>query len=372
MLKKFYVRLAIALLSLCLTGCGGSSRYQTIEEPRNWHHNYRPFKPGNRLTKITPEAAFRFEGEAPRMTGAYALYPVYAAAFQALVAEPSSRPNEYVDLDGSDLIFKKLNEEEADVSFCLRPAPGQVEEMRKAGLRYTLTPILREAFVFFVHKDNPATNLTQDQIRAIYSGKVKSWREVGVSLNARIAPYQRNKHSGSQTTLERIMGDTPIMEPPKEIYNKAVWNPIFGGSMVGIIRGVANSAAHGVKMLFSGFGSRLAEYQNKPAAIGFSFRFFANELIKNPNIKLLAIDGVAPTVANIQNGTYPFITEAYAITARPREVPFNSETYAITIPPRTGNVAKLIDFLRSPEGRRMIENTGYTPTPEGSEDTVLE
>ena len=39
------------------------------------------------------------------MTGAYALYPVYAAAFQALAVEPPSGPGEYVDLDRSDVIF---------------------------------------------------------------------------------------------------------------------------------------------------------------------------------------------------------------------------------------------------------------------------
>ena len=100
----------------------------------------------------------------------------------------------------------------------------------------------------------------------------------------------------------------------------------------------------------------VADYRNSPGALGFSFRFFVTELIKNPNIKLLSIDGVEPSVVNIQNGSYPLITEAYAITARPRE----------------GNVAKLIDFLRSPEGRRLVEASGYVPVPEGSVDLVLE
>ena len=65
---------------------------------------------------------------------------------------------------------------------------------------------------------------------------------------------------------------------------------------------------------------------------------------------------MAPTVENIQNGSYPLATEFYAITARPRE----------------GNVARMIDFLRSPEGRRMIEATGYTPAPEDAADIGLE
>ena len=332
MMQRACTILAIALWApLGLAGCGGAAgRHETVTEPSpyDWSKDYEPFKPGNRLATAKPNAAFRFEGEAPRMTGAYALYPVYAAAFQALAAEPAERPDEYVTLNGSDAIFWWLNNEKSDVIFGLRPAPGQIEAMRKAGLRYTLTPILREAFVFFVHKDNPATNLTQDQIRAVYSGRVTSWRELGVPLDAPLRPYQRNKNSGSQTTFERFMGDTPVMAPKTELRS---------GDMGGVIE-------------------RVADYRNSPGAIGYTFRFYANELIKNPNIKLLAIDGAVPTVENIRNGTYPLTTEAYAVTARPRE----------------GNTAKMIAFLRSPEGRRMIEAAGYTPAPEGAEEVSLE
>ena len=58
--------------------------------------------------------------------------------------------------------------------------------------------------------------LTSEQVRGIYSGKITSWRELGVDLDAKLLPYQRNKGSGSQTALERLMGETPIMEPIRE------------------------------------------------------------------------------------------------------------------------------------------------------------
>ena len=305
------------------------NRYEAVREPSGWWYDYRPFQPGNRLAKAAPDSAFRFAGEPPRMTGAYALYPVYAAAFQALAsARPPDKPYKYVGLEGSDTIFRKLDAGEADLIFGLRPSPEQIAAMREANLRYTLTPLLREAFVFFVHKDNPATNLTQEQIRAVYSGRVTTWRELGVPLDAPLRPYQRNKNSGSQTRFERFMGDTPIMEPKTEQRS---------GDMGGIIE-------------------RVADYRNSPGALGFSFRFYVTELIKNPDIKLLAVDGVEPTKGNIQSGAYPLVTEAYAITARPRE----------------GDTAKMIDFLRSPEGRRLVEASGYTPAPEGAETIVLE
>ena len=298
-----------------------------------WWFAYRPFQPGNRLAKAAPDPAFLFTGEPPRICGAYALYPAYAAAFQALVAEPPHRlskalAHEYLALDGSDMIFKLLNDGKTDLLFGLRPSPEQLAAMREAKLCYTLTPVLRSAFVFFVHKDNPASSLTQDQLRAIYSGHITKWRELGVPLDAPLRPYQRNKDSGSQTRFERFMGNTPIMPPPREL----------------VIDGMREII------------ELVADYRNSPGALGFSFRFFVTELIKNPNIKLLAIDGVEPSIANIQSGTYPLISEAYAITARPRE----------------GNVAKMIAFFRSPEGRRLVEASGYVPVPEDAEDSILE
>ena len=46
-------------------------------------------------------------------------------------------------------------------------------------MEYHLTPIGREAFVFFVNSRNPVTELTVDEIQGIYTGEITNWREVG-------------------------------------------------------------------------------------------------------------------------------------------------------------------------------------------------
>lgn len=111
------------------------------------------------------------------------------------------------------------------------------------------------------------------------------------------------------------MGETPIMEPIKE-------DKLRG--MGGII-------------------SATADYRNYPGALGFTFRYYANELVKDKKVKLLKIDGVEPSAENIRSGRYPFVETAYAITVRKRE----------------GNVRRFIDFLVSPVGRPLVEQTGY-------------
>ena len=193
----------------------------------------------------------------------------------------------------------------------------QIAYGEEQGTEFIYTPIGYEAFVFFVHKDNPVDSLTTQQIKDIYSGKITNWAQVG-GKNEPIAAYQRNNNSGSQSMLIRFMGDTTLATPPKELVS---------GTMGGIAEKVAN-------------------YRSRSNSMGFSFRYYMEGIIQNPDIKLIAIDGITPTVENIQNGTYPIIAPLYAVT-------WEGNT--------NENVQKLLDWVLSPEGQYIIEQTGYTP-----------
>ncbi len=58
----------------------------------------------------------------------------------------------------------------------------------------------------------------------------------------------------------------------------------------------------------------VAEYRNTNNAIGYTFRYYATQMNADKNIKLLAINGIAPTAENIRNGKYPYIVDAFMIT----------------------------------------------------------
>ena len=78
-------------------------------------------------------------------------------------------------------------------------------------------------------------------------------------------------------------------------------------------------------------------------ALGYSYRYFAQTMYPNQDTKLLSIDGYAPTDENIRSGDYPFIAEVYAVT--------NGEP--------EGVIAEFIDWILSPQGQYLIEQTGY-------------
>jgi phosphate transport system substrate-binding protein len=309
----------------------GHDRFARIsEDPYEVPYwRYAPFRKDNLLPLCDAPAEFRFRDGVPRLATAYALYPVAAAAVQALATREAFDKADRgwpgcIYNTGSDALFSTLsatNLLHRDAALSLRPSAEQMAEARQKGLNYELLPVARDAFVFFVHADNPATNLAAGQIRAIYSGRATSWRDVGVDFAARLMPFQRNKNSGSQTMLERIMGDEPIMPPMEE--------DRLGG-MGEIFRDVA-------------------EYRNRRGALGFSFRYYATTLLAAGKVRLLAIDGVEPTVENIRSGAYPFVTDIYLTT----------------VGSPTGDVARLASFLTSPAGRRLIEDIGYV-APETS------
>jgi phosphate transport system substrate-binding protein len=177
-----------------------------------------------------------------------------------------------------------------------------------------MTPIGREAFVFFVHEDNPVDSLTMEQVRGIYSGDIRNWEEVGGNSEA-VRAFQRPEDSGSQTALQKMMGEQKLMEAPVEDVPEG---------MGGIIQ-------------------QTSSYRNHKNAIGFSFRYYATEMVKDHKIKLLRIEGIEPTVETIQDGSYPLTSEFYAVTTDEKAKQYED----------------FLQWLESEDGQTLVEKTGY-------------
>ena len=279
---------------------------------------YLPFDEDSKIVKIDSQL-LDFEGlpkeQLPRIDGATAAFPVYSAFVHAVYPETTQLDDGVFNYFNTVGGYYNLAERTTDVFIGAYPSKEQIEFAKEQNTEYVYTQIGSEAFVFFVHKDNPIESLTTEQIKGIYSGEITNWSEVGGN-NEPIVPFQRPEGSGSQSMLIRIMGDTPIVEPDTQTM-------VTG--MGGIIEEVA-------------------DYKNKSTSIGFSFRYYVEGIIQNPDIKMIAIDDVFPSKENIKNGAYPFIASVYAVTYKgnPNE-----------------NVQKLIDWMLSEEGQYIIEETGY-------------
>lgn len=277
-------------------------------------HEYLPFEEESKIVKYESET-LKLTENLPRIDGAAALFPVYSAFVNAVYPDTTKIYDECFQYNNTPGGYQLLAEKGIDIFIGVYPSEEQKAYAEECNTTFKYTPIGTESFVFFVHKDNPIDNLTSEQIKGIYSGEITNWKQLG-GKNEDIAAFQRNEGSGSQSMLERFMGDKPIMEPPKELRNDL---------MSGIIEQVSN-------------------YKSKSNSIGFSFRYYVEGIIKNPDIKMISIDGVAPTAENIRNGKYPVVTPIYAVT-------YEEQT--------NENVDKLLNWILSDEGQYIIEETGY-------------
>lgn len=287
-----------------------------------FNRDHHPFQEGNRLVRIAAPGLL-IAHDHPRLDGATALYPVYAAAAQAIYQNTNQTSiQKIVTTSTTPDAYERLVAGDTDLVFVAQPSNEQRARAGAAGRPLQLTPIAREAFVFFVHADNPVDGLTSDQIRAIYTKKIVNWKEVG-GRDEPIIPFQRPAGSGSQTALElKVMrGEKPATPLREE----------FALGMGGVIQ-------------------RVAAYQNSSRAIGYSFRVYATALTPEKEVKFLAVDGVAPTRETIRAATYPYTVDIYAATAGTNNP----------------HVPALLAWFLSPQGQRLIDETGYvslTPSP---------
>ena len=275
---------------------------------------FLPHEEDSDLPKI--DASLQLSGDLPVLDGAAALVPVYAAIIHNVYPKGCvtyeggsfSDDNFYGENFAADSKmqykntvrgYKAIVDGETDILFCAAPSAEQKQYAAEQGVELVYVPVGLEGFVFFVNEQNPVESLTVQQVRDIYAGNITNWAEVG-GKNRIINPVTRLAGSGSQSAMDKFMGDTPI--------GRKSPLAVTGGS------------------------------------IGFSFRYYLNDMVAADGVKMLRLNGVYPSAENIQNGTYPVIAQFYAIYRADNE---------------NENIQALIDWLLSDEGQRLIEQCGY-------------
>jgi len=266
--KRLIALLAAVLLIFCLAACGEA------EVPGD--------QPG--IPKV-PDDLKISEEDWPVVDGATAFLPFYTRAAAELMGMSEAKASEYLLCSTTDYAYPNLADGKADLIFCLGPSDAQTEYAKGKGVEFEYVPILNEAFVFFVNKDNPVSKVTVKQLHDIYSGKITNWKQLGGNDEPIIA-YQRSEGSGSQTGLYKfVISEDEVMDPPLDMRIQ---------TMAGIVDVVSN-------------------YDNAKGGIGYSYLYFVKNQHFDENIKLLAVEGTAPSNEAVSSGKYPMINTVYAV-----------------------------------------------------------
>ena len=267
---------------------------------------------------ISDEPIFTKENY-PRVDASLAIHPlVDSLAANFLGVAEDELDYEYTKTRSSD-VYKNLIDGNVDVIFAAEPAPQDYEYAKSKGVELNVLPVTSSAFVFIVNTQNPVDNLTLDQIVKIYKGEITNWKEVGGD-DEEIIPYQRPNGSGSQTAMiSLVMKDASFMSAPKMQVE---------GEMGGLV-------------------DAIAEYDNAKAAIGYSYFYYINTMYKRDTIKMLSVNGVAPTIENIKTDAYPIHTNGFVVTLKG----ISEDSPA----------QKWVDAVTSPRGSKVITDAGYVP-----------
>ncbi len=213
-------------------------------------------------------------------------------------------------------------EKEVALIFVTAPSKYELEWAAKEGIELEYVPVAHDALVFLNNVRNPVTGLTKQQLLDIYTGKLTAWSEVGGEEVA-IIPFQRSLRSGSQTLFEELlMAGTAPMDAP------VAHRPSSMGELV----------------------DEVSNYENGQSSLGYSVYYYIKDMYGNDRLRMLAIDGVAPEDGTILDHSYPFFTYYYAVfpKALPQDDPHR----------------KLVEWLLTDEGQRLVRQAGYLPLRE--------
>lgn len=176
-----------------------------------------------------------------------------------------------------------------------------------------------------VHKSNPVSQLTTDQVRDIFTGKISNWKEVG----GKDAPIELLSAGSQHGTYE-------------------VFCEHFGfeaGEDAGMITFTANGASAKAKSL-DGNKKVLAGVMTKPNAISYASLGIALTLAeKGAPVKAVALDGVAPEPAHVVDGQYKLQRALYFLT--------NGEA--------AGEAAAFIEYMLGSKGQELAKEDGFIP-----------
>ena len=191
----------------------------------------------------------------------------------------------------------------------------------ECGVTLIEKPIAKDALTFMVNPSNPVNNLSISQLQGIYTGEITNWKEVGGN-DGEIRPYVRNRNSGSQEKFETLVMDgLTIAEFPELQVGLTMMSPYY-------------------------------QLEEDKQGIGFSPFYYYSVIVDNGSTKAIGLDGVPMTKANVQNNTYPYTTDVYAAVRS--DIDRNSNAY------------KLFEFLTTPAGQDIVNESGYVPLNQNS------
>ncbi len=182
------------------------------------------------------------------------------------------------------------------------------------------TPVAWDALVLITNPRNPVDNLTLKQVHDIFFGKIHNWRELG-GKDEPIHVYSvASPTDGITFSLRRLLfghGNQPVAAPRLYLNVKSLAAAVALDSQSLGASTLSNAAA-------------------------------------NREVKMLAIDGVKPSSANVASGRYPLYTPLYLVTRPASDASTQDKA-------DNAQIAAFLAFAQSPEVAGILRRHDLVP-----------
>ena len=182
----------------------------------------------------------------------------------------------------------------------------------KAGAGPEEIVVAKDGLSVYLNDSNPLNELTMDQLKGIFTGKITNWKEVGGS-DAKIIPYSRENSSGTYVFFkEHVLGNADYTPRAQAMPGTAA---------------VVNAVS------------------KEKSSIGYGGAAYAKGIKVIKVKKDAGSEGIAPTDATVKNGTYPL--------SRPLFFYLRNKP--------AGEIKAIVDWVLSAEGQAVVLKVGYFP-----------
>ena len=199
---------------------------------------------------------------------------------------------------------------------CNASRPMKSSEREKLKQRFNSLGVeikaAKDGLTIYVSESNPVKELSLEQLKDIYTGKITNWKDVG-GPNARIILYGRENSSGTYVYFkDNVLGAADYSSTMQTLPGTA--------AVVNAVSKDANGIGYGG----AAYAKGIRELSVKKDAGSAAY---------------------APTEANVKSGAYPISRYLFMyVRSRP-----------------TGDMKEYIDWILSAEGQELVKKVGYFP-----------
>jgi len=252
-------------------------------------------------------AATAFASDIP-VKGSTTVQPIMQKAVEAFMAK-NKGVSISISASGSGDGAKALIDGSTPLAMMSREMKDkEIKQAQDKGVNPKQIIIAYDCLTPIVHPSNPVKNLTLDQLKDIYTGKITDWKDLGGKPGP-ISVVSRDSSSG---TFE-YWGEHVLKK--ERVFARA--------------------------QMQASSGAVVQTVSKQPSAVAYVGLAYT----KNPAVKAVSVNGVAGSVENTLNGTYPVSRGLYLYT--------NGEP--------TGDVARFVDFILSAAGQKIVADVEYIP-----------